>query len=279
MDANLSDKVLLSSWDYFILFHRVQATVIHVTPIIPRDLTANVLHDPDGIPYSYVASGWTPLKLVFALLLLASDPGKLRGFKHEESKHLSVPVSNLSSPIKRSRTAQSAPSSVISDPVRSPGDTSMLVSNHPVSHATRLQLIWDTDLESGEFKASVRQSPDGCTAIATRSSPSRLVDDDVVGHGRASVALAAVDGHADDVVSPGEILEEELSSQIESPLCSSTPPWLPPLDLPTESGSSSESDLGLAPLRLESYASSGSLTPHPDDCPTSSMPALADTGS
>ncbi len=97
MDANLSDKVVLSSWDYFILFHRVQPTVIHVSRIIPRDPTSNAVRDNQGVLYSSIAPLWTPLKLVFALLLLALHPHKLKGYAPPGATHLDVPVATPSS--------------------------------------------------------------------------------------------------------------------------------------------------------------------------------------
>jgi hypothetical protein len=91
MDANRSDKVVLSSWDSFIFFHRVQPGFVHVTRVVTRDPSASTVRDRQGAVYTSVAHDWTPLKLVFALLLVALHPDRLQGFAHKTASHLETP--------------------------------------------------------------------------------------------------------------------------------------------------------------------------------------------
>lgn len=107
MDANRSSTVVLSSWDFFLLFRRVGSTRIHITRIIPRDRSLLDLRPPgENRLYASVEPDWSPLKLMFALLLAAAHPDKLAGFVQPNTAHLAV-SSSRRSPTKRGRTSQS----------------------------------------------------------------------------------------------------------------------------------------------------------------------------
>jgi len=108
MDANVLPTVLLSSWDYFLLFHRTSATRILVSKIVPRDRISPDLAGPTG-PYPTIERDWTPLMLTFALLLLAAAPDKLAGFVQPNRTHLTTlqEPSTPSSTTKRKRKRES----------------------------------------------------------------------------------------------------------------------------------------------------------------------------
>jgi len=126
MDANLADKVVLSSWDTFILFHRISPTHINISPIITRDPNAADTRDPTGSPLVCMAQDWTPLKLLFALLLSSLHPSVLRGYVHEQHSHLNDPISA----VKRKKTESAEPSTAssgASDPLPELGGTASAV--------------------------------------------------------------------------------------------------------------------------------------------------------
>ena len=93
MDANCSPTNVLSSWDHFILFQRTRPDMILCSLIIPRDPTSSNLYylGHRDRPFETVQQGWTPLKLLFSLLLepdVAPESEVEEGFAHKGTAHL-----------------------------------------------------------------------------------------------------------------------------------------------------------------------------------------------
>ncbi len=153
MDANRSPTVVLSSWDHFLLFHRVTPKRILISKIIPRDPNSPRLRSAQGQLWDSIETDWSPLKLLFALLLAAVRTTHLEGFAHPTTSHLVVSSSTQSSPSKRQRlpmsnqspSSQPSPITGASLPSSSTGGTSILsdvlgdgftvslVSRHPLA--------------------------------------------------------------------------------------------------------------------------------------------------
>ncbi len=102
MDANKSPTVVLSSWDLFLLFHRVSPNRILISRIITRDPNSPSLRSSRGQLWASVEPEWSPLKLMFALLLAAVNPDKLGGFAQPNVAHLAAALTHPST-TKRQR--------------------------------------------------------------------------------------------------------------------------------------------------------------------------------
>jgi len=82
-DANCTTHLIVSSWDHYVVIHRPSAALFHVSRLIVRDLAAH--RSSNGTLFASVTPDWTPLKLVYTLLLA---DGELEGFRRESALNL-----------------------------------------------------------------------------------------------------------------------------------------------------------------------------------------------
>lgn len=99
MDANRAHTNVLCSWDHFVLFHRAQSANILASKIVCRDIHSPSVRTSAGELITVVTPDWTPLKLMFALLLSAVTPEILGGFiqtnlGHVRNKTIGTPSGN-----------------------------------------------------------------------------------------------------------------------------------------------------------------------------------------
>lgn len=88
MDTNRASTAVLSSWDNFLLFHRVSSSRIFISKVIPRDRNHTGLRNPHGRLFTTVQSDWSPLKLVYSLLLDPVQSEKIPRFIQPSLNHL-----------------------------------------------------------------------------------------------------------------------------------------------------------------------------------------------
>jgi len=97
LDANRSGLITISTWDGYMVLHRICPLVIHVSKVILRDPIDRDVLNTYGTDPDFVDRHWNPLKLLFAILLTAGGDDELRGYVRDEPVYMPVPEGKGSS--------------------------------------------------------------------------------------------------------------------------------------------------------------------------------------